>query len=265
MVQQTKTLKMSRMDIRRFSRRGLKGQRKTQRQMRPRFRAFRSKRGPTLIQPIVVPGFTRTSGFFGRFGQGGELKFHDQDVNDATVDSAGTIFLNGSSEATLLRIGQGTSEIQRIGRKVTIRSINWRFSIELGLETNTATPNTDTVRIILYLDKQCNGAAATVTGILESADFQSFNNLSNKSRFRTLMDRVYDLSHPSSSGADATAEWAPMIINDTFFKKVNLPIEYNSTAGAIAEISSNNICMLAISENGLSSFGSKMRLRYSDN
>ncbi len=208
-------------------------------------------------------GFVSTRGFFGRFsGPNAELKFLDQDINDATIASAGTIFTNGSAEATLLRITQGTGETNRIGRKCTIKSINWRFNIRLPEGTATTTTS-DTVRIILYLDKQCNGAAATAVGILETDDYQSFNNLANKSRFRTLMDRTYDLN-TDLSGDGTTVDSPRFNMNDSLFKRVNIPIEYDSTVGAIAEIRSNNINMLILSKNGLCTLDSKMRLRFSD-
>jgi len=233
--------------------------------LRRRTRFVGRPTGPTPVFPVLVPGFTRQSGFFGRFGQGGELKFFDQDIDDAVIAINGTIFLNGSAEATLLRIAQGTGESQRIGRKVTIRSINWRFNITL-IGTTALASTSDSVRIILYLDKQTNGAAAAITDILESDNFQSFNNLANKARFRTLMDRTYDMTTQSGGGTITTTDgYGEVSINDTLFKKVNLPIEFNSTAGAIAELRSNNINVLLLSSSGRCIFDSKMRLRYSDN
>ncbi len=216
--------------------------------------------GPSVIRPIVVPGITRRSGFFGRFGVGGELKFHDLDIDNATVASGATI-----SQASCNLIPQGVTEVQRVGRKCTIRSINWRFQISTNVQSNTAAPATEVVRVILYLDKQANGASATTAAIVESDDFQTFNNLANKSRFRTLMDRTYPMNIMASSGADATAEWAGENITDTFFKKVNIPIEFDSTTGAITEIRSNNIGVLLLGKQGLAVFASKMRLRFSDN
>ncbi len=217
--------------------------------------------GPTVIQPIVVqPGFTRSAGFFGRFGIGGELKFHDLDIDDATIASGATI-----AQDSCNKIAQGVTEVQRIGRKCTVRSINWRFQISTNVQSNTASPATEVVRVILYLDKQANGATATTAAIVESDDFQTFNNLANKSRFRTLMDRTYPLQLMAASGADATAEWAGENVTDTFFKKVNIPIEFDSTTGAITEIRSNNIGVLLLGKQGLAVFASKMRIRFSDN
>ncbi len=202
-------------------------------------------------------GFQRTSGFFGRFSTGMELKFFDLDLDDAAVSSTGTV------TDSINKIAQGTTEVTRIGRKCTIRSINWRFQVRLLAAANLT--GGDVVRVILFLDKQCNGAAAGVTDILENSDFQSFNNLANKSRFRTLMDRTYTLN-AQAGGGDGTANDANIeIITDSFFKKVNLPIEFDSTAGAITEIRSNNLGVLMISRGGtLSDFESKIRLRFSD-
>ncbi len=206
----------------------------------------------------IVPGFTRTAGFFGRFGPGrGELKFHDLDVDDATIASNGTI-----TQDSVNKIAQGVTEVQRIGRKCILRSINWRFNIRLpeGVATTTTA---DTVRVLLYLDKQANGAAATVTNILETDNYQSFNNLANKSRFRTLMDRTYDMN-TDLSGDGTTVDSPRFNINDTLFKNLAIPIEFDSTTGAITEIKSNNIGVLLLSKNGLCTFDSKMRVRFSD-
>ncbi len=249
----------------RFKRRlGLKSIRRMLGQTGSRYRpsAYRRRRA----RPRA--GYTRTSGFYGRFRPSTnrfaitELKFHDIDVNDASVAQNGTIV-----EDSCCGIAQGTTEAERIGRKCVIKSINWRFNISLiaaTANTNTA----ETVRLILYLDKQCNGATATVTGILESDNYQSFNNLANKGRFRTLMDRTYQLNSPSGSGRGTTDTLAfgEYSVDDSLYKKVNLPIEFDSVNGVITEIRSNNIGVLILSKEGnIAVLDSKMRLRFSDN
>ncbi len=190
---------------------------------------------------------------------GQELKFHDIDLDDATISS------NGAITDSINKIGQGVTESTRVGRKCVIRRIGWKFRVKEP-ETNggTSAPPSDTVRVILYLDKQANGAAATVTGILESADFQSFNNLANTSRFNTLMDRVYTLNHQGGIGTAADQDWAEVVIDDSFYKTCNINIEFDSTAGAITEIRSNNLGVLLITEGGTAGFESKFRLRFSD-
>ncbi len=203
-------------------------------------------------------GFDRTSGFYGRYSTQGELKFHDIDLDDAVIAATGGI------TDSINKIAQGTTEVTRIGRKCTIRSINWRFAVTIP-STNLGSSATDIVRVILYLDKQANGATAAITDILESADYQSFNNLANKSRFRTLMDRTYDTTSSAGGGDGTTEDYAESSVHDSFFKKVNIPVEFDSTAGAITEIKSNNIGVLLFTKNGKAGFASKIRLRFSDN
>lgn len=200
----------------------------------------------TIIHPIVVNN-----------GPQLELKFHDVDLNDATI-AAG---VNVTPSINL--IAQGTGESQRIGRKVTIKQIGWRFQLLLPGQADITT-STETVRVIMYLDKQANKLTAAATDILETANFQSFNNLSNRKRFRTLMDRVYTLNTGVGAGDGTANDTGPTAIDDTFFKKVNIPLEFNAAAGALSEITSNNIGVLLIGLNGTAAFDSKIRLRYTD-
>ncbi len=211
-------------------------------------------------------GFQRTAGYFGRYsgaaGTSGELKFHDLDVDDGLIATGGTIFAPGSVN----EIAQGVTESTRIGRKCTIKSVNWRFNMSVGVTASGSATASDVVRVIMYLDKQCNGVTAATTDILQTNNYQSFNNLANKNRFRTLMDRSYTIE-PQALGGNGTAnDQAGYGQHDTFFLKCNIPIEYDDSAstGAIGTIRSNNIGVLILSQNGTVTFDSKMRLRFAD-
>ncbi len=218
--------------------------------------------GRTNGQKKFRTGYDRTAGYYGRYNPGsGELKFHDVDLDDAVVATGGTV------TPTINIIPQGVTEITRVGRKCTIKRVGWRYTIQLLESDAQATPAAgDTVRVILYQDKQANGATAAVTDILESADFQSFNNLANSGRFRTLMDRTHTLNYAglASDGAGVVSQ-ANVQQNFQFHKKCNIPIEFNAATGAIGEIRSNNLGVLLISAGGTAFFGSKFRLRFSDN
>ncbi len=210
----------------------------------------------------VARGYTRRAGYFGRYpygGAGGELKFHDVDLDDAVVSS------NGAITNSINLIAQGVTESTRVGRKCVVKQIGWKFRMK-DPETNggSSAPPSDTMRVILYMDKQANGAAATVGGILESTDFQAFNNLANSSRFTTLMDRTYTFNHMGGIGTAADQDWSEVVIDDSYYKTCNIPLEFDSTAGAITEIRSNNLGVLLITEGGTAGFESKFRLRFSD-
>ncbi len=190
-----------------------------------------------------------------------ELKFHDIDVDDAVIATGFSV------QTALLTIPEGNGEEERIGRSITIKKINWRFRVTLPT-TAVADETADTARVVLVWDKQANGAAPASTDVFETNDFQSFNNLSNNRRFRILMDKTYSIRSQGGSGRGATdtLSYAENVIDDTCFKNVNIPIEYDNTAttGAITTIRSNNITVLLSSASGLVGFSSKMRFRYTD-
>lgn len=214
----------------------------------------------TFKKRRFIRGRDRVGGYYGRFSKrDGELKFHDVDLDDAVVSGGGTV------TATINIIPQGTTEVERIGRKCNIRKIAWRYSLSLPAAAGATLVSGDILRMILFIDKQANGATAAVTDVLESAHYQSFNNLSNSGRFRILMDKTYDLNNTAGAGDGAVNDSPLWEISDSFYKDCNIPIEFSSTTGAITEIRSNNLGVLLISRGGSPKLDSKFRLRFSDN
>lgn len=222
---------------------------------------------PKRSKRTFVPGRDRQAGYYGRYagaGRTGELKFHDIDVNDSTVTAGGVI----QNAGTINIIPQGVTEVQRIGRKCTIRSIHWRYQIQLPEVVAAATPSgPDTLRVMLYLDKQANGATAANTDILEAADFQSYRNLANSSRFVILHDKMHTINYLTLSNQQAAAELVQTLVahNYEMNLKCTIPIEFDSTTGALTETRSNNLGVMLVGQNGNCGFNSKIRLRFSDN
>ncbi len=186
-----------------------------------------------------------------------ELKFLDVDLDDALLATGGTV------TPTINIIAQGVTESERVGRKCILRKIQWRYTLMLGSFTNMST-TADSARLILYQDKQANGATAAVTDILETANYHSFNNLSNSGRFRILMDRTHDMKAGGAAGDGTTNDSSEHHVSATLFKEVDIPLEFSGANGVIGEIRSNNIGVLAISHGGLTQLDSKFRLRFSD-
>ncbi len=217
-------------------------------------------------QRRFVPGADRTGGYYGRFAYGsreqrGELKFHDVDLDDAVVATGGSV------TASVNLIPQGITEVTRVGRKATIKSFNWRYSITMPEIDAAATAEVpDAVRVIVFVDKQCNGATAAVTDILETANWQSFRNLSNSNRFYILLDKVHVTNYNTLASDNAgVVSQAKMQKDLSFYKKCSIPLEFDAATGAITEIRSNNFGVLLISTQGKIGFTSKIRLRFSDN
>ncbi len=208
-----------------------------------------------------TPGADRVGGYYGRYsGRNAELKFHDFQLDDSVIVASGQI-----TDSVNL-IAQGITESTRVGRKCTIRSIQWRYRVELPKKDAVGTPTGgDSVRIIMYVDKQCNGATAVVGDLLETGNWQSFRNLSNQGRFTILMDRLVNINYltMASDGAGLVSE-DNVFKDGTYNKQCNLPIEFDNTVGAITEIRSNNIGTLILAASGVAGFKSNIRLRFSD-
>ncbi len=189
-----------------------------------------------------------------------ELKFHDVDQNDAEIAINGTILAGG----TMNVIPQGLTGITRIGRRVIIKQIHWRYSIELD-ESVLVQHVSDVIRVMLYQDTQANGATASVTDILASDDYQSWNNLNNKGRFLILHDKTYTMNSLAGAGNGTANDWSNRFIVAEFHKKMDLPIEFSGADGAIDKITSNNLGVLLLSKVGSTCiFDSKIRLRFYD-
>lgn len=208
-------------------------------------------------------GADRVGSYYGRYsGRGAELKFHDVDHDDAVITAGGTIV------PTINIIAQGVTESTRVGRKCTIKSIHWRYRINLIEQDAVATPPAgDTVRVMVYLDRQCNDAAAGVTDILETNSWQSFRNLANTSRFQILLDKLVNINYNNLASDNAAVVSSTVHDQDYIFnKKCNIPIEFNNVAndGSLATIRSNNIGTLLVAARGNAVMASKFRLRFSD-
>ncbi len=189
-----------------------------------------------------------------------EMKFFDSVRDDSTVQLTGTV------QSSLNLIPQGVEESQRIGRLIKVKYISCRFQIQLPQQTNQADIGIgDVCRIMLLYDKQCNGALPAVGDILETTVYESFMNLTNSKRFRTLFNIEVTINRQVSATDGTNTNTSPTEIRTVrwYSKKLNLPIEFSSTTGALTEITSGNLILLYISAHGvIEVINSKIRLRY---
>ncbi len=214
-----------------------------------------------VARRAFIPGIDRTGGFYGRYaGANAELKFHDFDLDISPVTSAGTI------TASLNLIAQGVTESTRVGRKCTIKSISIYYQLTLPESDAAATPaGSDTLRLIVFNDKQCNGATATILGILETANVRDHRNLANQGRFNIFYDKLHNIAYNgmASDGAGLVSQ-GNVVKNFRWGKKCTIPLEFDNTTGAVTEIRSNNLGIILISNQGTVVFNGKIRLRFSD-
>ncbi len=231
----------------------------------------------TTMYPVGRRAFTRKYAI-GSCPKKALLKFHDVTQDSATVIAdTGTIL-----EESLNLIAQGTDYNDRIGRIACIKELYIKGFMETGLSTNFAATmagldgngQSTNVRLMLIVDKQANGAPATVAQVLQSANPMSYMNVDNTGRFRVLKDKTY--TFPRGGGAlthDGTNYNQLVPSSQKAFKfsipKCDIPILFSAGTAAIGSVADNNIFFLAIANNGggitdATAVKYHARLRYTD-
>lgn len=125
-------------------------------------------------------------------------------------------------------IANGSGGTERIGRKILIKSVQWRAIFQPAAPASQH-------RVVIFYDKQANGAAPAITDIMETNAFTSPLRLGNSDRFVIISDEVTDSSQSSS-----------LTISDKVYTKCTLETSYIGTGGTIASIGTGAIwCMIA--------------------
>ncbi len=170
-----------------------------------------------------------------------ELKFFDVAIADGVITTAGTTI-------AVNLISQGTGESQRVGRKIIIKAIMLQGVLRLP-GTTDGNKTCDVDRIMVIQDKQANKALATVADVLGSSpDILNYRELTNVGRFKVLKTIWRTVNSPAGAGDGTTNDFGQMFKKWSIYIKTNIPIEFNAAAGAITEITTNNIFVLEISQ-----------------
>lgn len=200
-----------------------------------------------------------------------EKKFYDQSFDLDPLVDGGVNFLTSS----LTPIAAGTAESERIGRKIIVTNIHVRCYIGIPGQVSTSLADLDNgnVRMLVVLDKQCNGALPTDedlwAGGIFAGKINQYRQLTTVGRFEFLHDEFVDIHHRaggcSTSGGTTTFMTTACHIGWSANLKCSIPIEYSGTAGLLGEHVSNNILVIALARGDkLSVILSQARVRYID-
>ncbi len=183
-----------------------------------------------------------------------ELKFKDIDLNDTSIGQAGTV-----TAISLLAEGVGSSE--RIGRKVTLKHVSWRISLNTIAAADLAAG--DICRFMLVQDTQPNGALPSAAQILAGDNFQSYNNLDRSGRFRTVWDKTVAVNCLYSAGNGTSNDSGATFVHLEMYKKIDFPIEFSATTALITSVQTNSLIALVLSAVGEKvNMDSKLRFRF---
>lgn len=191
------------------------------------------------------------------------MKFVDQNRQvtvQATVIGAEVDPANNHLSA----VGQGTSNSQRIGAKVTMQSIHINGYVKFGNGAILGQSRPmDFVRIVVYLDKQTNNGQAQAEDVLEDTpavgDMKTlmFPRVDEKARFRILRDFKV---RQGPTGVYSNGSIATQFESDTpkipFSCRINLKgiVQRwvgDSTSAAIGSVNDNSVHIIAISSDQL--------------
>lgn len=198
-----------------------------------------------------------------------EKKFHDETRATEVITTAA---VGGSVDSILGTVGipQGTDAKSRIG----IRAFLWSASIHGDIKFIPGSdPNaSDEVRIMVVLDKQSNGASASIQNVLDlsaTADVNAFRLEQNRARYTVLMDRIYTMNPMAMGSTTAPAvEGATVLRRFSFNKRwVNgLKVVYKEgSTGTDSQIVDNNLWIMAFAKNGVNcSIQWDSRVHYTD-
>lgn len=186
-----------------------------------------------------------------------ELKYLDTQINGSVINSTALI-------TDLSNIPSGYSPLQRVGRDVSMTSIQFR-----AMFYPTATSiNTDLViRHIILINTQANAAATTQAMVLDTA---AITNpviapyvRSQAKNIRILYDETLVLSPQMADPANAATEVLQKIEFRRLKRKVNRQIKFQSDATAIPN--TNALVSLIVTNSGPSGLAyAGYRLIYKD-
>lgn len=182
---------------------------------------------------------------YGRRGADAEKKVADVGPGQFSANTTGQFSL-------LAAPVPGNDFTNRIGRKVLLKSLYIRGIVTCELAdqdgpTVGASP-AQLARMIIFEDKQPNGAAPAVLDLLTSATSQAQLNLNNRDRFKIIRDEQFALEAYAYS---TTATQAVASLSNAFdikmYIKLNIEMIFNAgTAGTIADITSGALYMFWI-------------------
>jgi len=191
-----------------------------------------------------------------------EKKFLDTGLSAGMAEFS----TSGVTQQDFVVMASGSGNGQRIGNRITVTNINAHLHVYTG--TNASNPGLDntTVRVIMGIDKQCNGASTSVLDVLQSASPYAFRNMYTLNRFVILKDKFFVINpQVYVSTPNVSQVGRPL----KFSWKGQLPILYSDSTASITNIESNNIFLLVISDRSATAgqqdgaFGT-VRVKYTD-
>jgi len=169
-----------------------------------------------------------------------EKKFKDTATSAAMLEFATA----GVVQNSFVTMASGSGNGERIGNRITVTNVNAHLLAVTGTSnTNPGLDNT-VVRVILGIDKQCNGANTAIGDVLQSASPYSFRNMYTLNRFVILKDKLFVMD-PTIYMATNSGQVGRIL---KFSWKGQLPIMFSDATATISNIETNNLFLLVVTD-----------------
>lgn len=169
-----------------------------------------------------------------------ELKAFDTTLA-FNFDSTGEVPATG--QLSLVQTGDAFNN--RDGAVIQVKSIQARGTVTFV--PGAAATATTTVYMYIVQDRQANGAACAVTDVLTSSNLGvALGNVPNQYRFKILKRVVFNFTSPA--GVSAAYNNASLPFDEYIKFPVPIEMRYTASTGAITDVASNNIFLLAGSD-----------------
>lgn len=150
---------------------------------------------------------------------------------------AQTLLING--------ITLGTQQGQRVGNRIRLKRAVGRVNFSQSGAAATLAPNS--VRLLVVLDKQPNGAAPSYTQLFTNTtageEYLSAINVDGEKRYKVLYDKLFTLQ--VHGGSTNTPEEKTVRINIPLHKVITV---YNGTGSTVAAVNTNALHFMYLSD-----------------
>jgi len=207
---------------------------------------------------------------------GSELKqvFHANSISSATLNTTpqnahkALPFVVDPANADafpatciLQKVGQGPDYNQRIGDKITVKSIDFR--LELRWNAAAFANQIGSTAVWIVLDKSPNGVGPSYNDIFHCSDPSPLDqkHMKNENRFTILKTFFIPFGKTTAAGAQASGLTKFMYYK---YKKPTI-VKYQAHNAAIADVVENQIYIIAVCDTAVAGGNGPFALHYSAN
>lgn len=188
-----------------------------------------------------------------------QIEYKEEAKHYDTYDAGTVVTVAAPATYNIGTMSLGNTDSTRVGFAVSASSVQ----VRMQLKTNAVNASSIRIRVMLIWDSQPNGASAASAVILDNSVITDLtfapHNYDFIKRFKFLHDRVYNITpniqaqssitnNLTATATDTLASVNVVSKSIQIFKKLNRQIKYHANGGTVADIQTNNLFLLVLSD-----------------